>query len=92
MAGFEGSYAYPNPARRGGELKISYPVSASYSCGARLYNLAGELIGWANDPAQSGTLSFGTRGLSSGVYVVKLEKFSGGTGVARAILKVSIVQ
>ena len=39
-----GSFAYPNPILHGEEIKINYPLSATYSTAARLFNVAGELI------------------------------------------------
>jgi hypothetical protein len=90
-ADFAGAYAYPNPAQRGGDLKISYPVSARYGASAKLYNLAGELISQAEDHAKSGIFTFSSADLASGVYAVELDKLSGGTLVARTILKVAIV-
>jgi hypothetical protein len=90
-ADFAGAFAYPNPSAHGADLKVSYKVSAQYGASAQLFNMAGELIQQAEDHAKAGVFTFVTKSLASGVYIVKLEKFSGGTGVARTVIKVAIV-
>ena len=92
VASFDGAFAAPNPVLHGDDLKINYPVSLGYSAAARIFNLSGELIAAADDPYASGWMVFKTTNLAPGVYMVKLEKLSGGASVARRILKVAIVR
>jgi len=91
-ANLDGSFAAPNPALRGADLLLHYPVSLQYDCVARLYTLNGELVAEAQDRAQTGLLRFSTDRLASGVYCAKLEKLSGGAVAARTTVKVAIVR
>ena len=86
-----GSFACPNPASHGADIMVSYPTSTRYAAVARLYNLAGEMIDQAEDRGHTGKMSFITKSLASGVYVIKIDKLSGGSVVARTTIKVAIV-
>jgi uncharacterized repeat protein (TIGR01451 family) len=91
-ATLDGSFVSPNPSQRGADLVLNYKVASAYSVVARLYNLDGELVKQAEDPGQSGKLRFGTKGLASGVYLMKVERLSGTSSAARLLLKVAVVQ
>lgn len=92
IANFDGAYAVPNPALRGAPIKISYPVTQNYSAAARMFSLSGELIAAADDPLKSGWMVFDSGRMAPGVYIIKLEKLSGGALVTSRILKVAVVR
>ena len=85
------AFAYPNPSRHGEDILVQYVPSLGSRVEAQLYSLAGELVGTAVDPSQSGTLRLPAKSLASGVYAVRLEKKSGTAVLTRVVLKVAVV-
>jgi hypothetical protein len=88
----EGLMAGPNPAQRGAPIRIKYPVSPYYVATARVFNMAGELVGQGEDPGGSGWIVLRTDNLASGVYIVKVANQRGGATVSQRILKVAVIR
>lgn len=82
----------PNPWLHDGPLWIRYkPFAGAYgSC--ELYNLAGERVGAASDPARSGAMSLSGHGLAGGVYLLDFRQQRGSTLLVRRSIKVAIVK
>ncbi len=91
-ASLAGSYACPNPSLHGADIVVHYPAAPPYSGGAQLYTLSGAHVGQAQDPGNSGLLSFSTQGLASGVYLIRVEKLSGGAVAGSTTIKVAVVR
>ncbi len=88
-----GSRIGPNPLMgQAKTLYVSYPPSLGHSCVARVYNLAGELVALGTDPMGAGKFEISVGRLSSGVYLVKLEKMSGYVMKARTVIKIAVAK
>lgn len=91
VGSLDGLIAGPNPALRGADIRIKYPISPGYQAHARFYTLNGDLVGQADDPNGNGWLTLKTGGLASGVYIIKVDNSSGGAIVSQRLLKVALV-
>jgi hypothetical protein len=75
-----------------GALKAQYPALPGLAVEARLYDLAGELVGQGADPQGTGTLELTTGPLAGGIYVLKLQAFQGQAALARRMVKVAVAR
>ena len=61
--------------------------------GARLYNLAGELIAGGEDPGRRGRFEVQARSeLASGAYVLVFEQRAGGSVIRTRVIKMAVVR
>jgi flagellar hook assembly protein FlgD len=66
----------PNPLVGGGRVQLFYDpalLSANESVVAQVYNLAGELVAMAEDPARLGRVSLGLDRSAAGIYLVRCQ-------------------
>ena len=77
----------PNPALRVDEAQLRYAPRPGLPARVELYNLAGERVEQAEDPAQSGTLRLKLGRLASGTYVCVLRQ-----GPQRRVMKLAVVR
>jgi len=92
VGNFDGAFAVPNPARSGADILVSYLPTLNYNAAGRMFSMNGDLVGQADDLAQSGWLRFKTDRLAAGVYLIKMEKLSGGSVATRRVIKVAVVR
>jgi flagellar hook assembly protein FlgD len=92
IASLAGALVYPNPVLHGADFFVSYSPSPGSTGLAHLYDLNGGLVAQAEDSAQVGVLKFRGAALAGGVYIVRVEKLSGGgASLAHTLLKIAVI-
>ena len=76
------------------EVSLYYPASGAahgYSAVALVYSLDGALVASGKDPSGSGVIKIRVAGLSSGVFLLRLEKVQGGQILVERIMKLAVL-
>jgi hypothetical protein len=88
------AFIAPNPVAASDSAALIHldGIDPALRVQARIYNLAGELVGWPDNSAQYDRISwdFRARGVSGGVYMVALETREG--EFHRRVLKLSLLR
>ena len=84
----------PNPVLPGKPVAVFYDATQMMGMVAvcRVYNLAGELIATAADPAKTGRIDFFANGWASGTYVIRFELHEGHAILKARVLKMALVR
>jgi flagellar hook assembly protein FlgD len=81
----------PSPLRAGQPLTLFFSPAAGFTVELRLYDLAGEAVGFVGGDAGSGQLKYDAERLASGIYLGQV-RFLQGNAVARVQgMKISVV-
>jgi len=90
----ESALVVPNPVKSssGGGVSVAYTSDGVDAAAGVLYDLAGERVAVASNPAaSSGPLNFSAR-LSDGIYLVDFEVRDNSVVLARRVLRVAVVK
>lgn len=87
-----GAFAAPNPAPRGGLLRVFAPAASGASLSASLHDLQGRSVLEVSAPAGEGRLDLelGGRSLAPGLYILRLNAFGPGGRAQGRLLKVAL--